>query len=103
MFRTMIAAAAVLVLAGCASPAVPAEPEPTLPTTFGGSGTFVAGEDFQPGYYQPEAEQPECGYGVQNEAGRTIAMNSGDALLIASAGDVVTLENCGTYTLTAAE
>ena len=102
MFRTLIAAATLLLLAGCASPA-PAEPESSLPTTFGGSGTFVAGEDFQPGYYQPDTEQPECGYGIQNEDGKTIALNSGDALLIASAGDVVTLENCGTYTLTAAE
>ena len=95
MVKTALILAATLLLTGCST--TQPNQTPTLPTEFGGTGTFVAGEDIAPGYYEQPEPADNCAYAVQNEDGKTIAFNGGSAILIVSEGDTVTLEDCNTY------
>ncbi|MFE5673320.1 hypothetical protein ACFQ58_17100 [Agromyces sp. NPDC056523] len=98
MMRIVAAGAllAVLGFTGCSGPA--AETEPTGPSTeFGGSGTFVVGEDVAPGYYRQDEPEPACRYTLENANGEAITYGRGDAVLLAEDGQAVTLEGCGTY------
>lgn len=106
MNRTLIAAASVLLLAGCASPAQQPEqtvdPTPedysSLPTEFPGNGSFVGGEDIQPGTYLVVEEHESCEWFLGVD-GKLIASGAND--VVVDAGETVEVSGCAVFELAA--